>query len=532
MNTIVKIAGALAIATALSAPGIAQERLVSGGLSTTGTYMDYMRTVYARAAGSDLIQLPLTSFDSNFELTALGAESWEQSDDGLTWTFKLRDGLVWSDGTPLTANDYILSIQQAASAGYDFAWYWDFAANIVNWKEVTEGSKDASELGAIALDDQTIQVTTSTAKPYLPSVVSLWYPIPKHIFDTVGADWSTNVDTIVTSGPFTVQSWEKVNNTVVLEKSETYIGPWQAQVDEVELNSALGAPEVGLPAFLAGEVDMTGLNAGQIPFMRDRMPDAIRSEAVFATAYIAFDLEAAPFDNVDVRRALYYAVNREELTSTVLKDLAVPAGSILPPGYPGYNAEMAAKAVFDPEKAKEFLAAAGYPNGEGFPAVEIWLREEGGSSAFLPSAAQYLQAQFQDILGIEMNIKIMSGKEWMDGLLARKNNLFLAPYGYDYLDPSNFFGIFYNGGRHSYHVAEYDRLVAAADSNPVWEERLKLYAEAEQVMIDEGMIVPLTHPVQMSVVSDRLSGEAVTPNAEGFTPMSPVLFVNTHISKN
>jgi len=532
MKTLTRIAGALAVATMLTAAPMAQERLVIGGLSTTGTYMDYMRTVYARAAGSDLIQLPLTSFDNNFELAALGAESWEQSEDGLTWTFKLRDGLVWSDGEPLTAQDYILSIQQAASAGYDFAWYWDFAANIVNWKDVTEGTKPASELGVVALDDLTIEVKTATSKPYLPSVVSLWFPIPKHIFDTVGVDWSTNVDTIITSGPFTVQSWEKVNNTVVLERSETYNGPWQSEVAEIELNSALGAPEVGLPAFLAGEVDVASLNAGQIPFMRNMMPDAIRSEAGFSTAYIAFDLESPPFDNVDVRRALYYAVNREELTSTVLKDLAVPAGSILPPGYPGYNAEMAAKAVFDPEKAKELMTAAGYTGGEGFPAVEIWLREEGGSSAVLPSAAQYLQSQFKDILGIDMTIKVMSGKEWMDGLLTRKNNLFLAPYGYDYLDPSNFFGIFYNGGRHNYHVAEYDRLVAAADSNPVWEERLKLYAQAEQVMIDEGMIVPLTHPVSMSVVSDRLSGEAMTPNAEGFTPFSPVLFVNTHTKKN
>ncbi len=532
MKTYMKIAGALAVATMMTAPAMAEDRLVVGGLSTTGTYMDYMRTVYARAAGSDLIQVPLTSFDNNYELTALAAESWEQSADGLTWTFKLRDGLVWSDGEPLTSHDFVLSLQQAASTGYDFAWYWDFAANIVNWKDVTEGTKPASELAVSALDDKTIQVTTATAKPYLPSVASLWYPIPKHIFDTVGPDWSTNVDTIISSGPFTVQSWEKVNNTVVLERNETYTGPWQAQVAELEMNSALGMPDVALPAFLAGEVDTAGLNAGQIPFMRNMMPDAIRTEAVFATAYIAFDLEAAPFDNVDVRRALYYAVNRDELTSTVLKDLAVPAGSILPPGFPGYNAEMAAKAVFDPELAKELMASAGYPNGEGFPTVEIWLREEGGTSAFLPSAAQYLQAQFKDILGIEMNIKIMSGKEWMEGLLGRKNNLFLAPYGYDYLDPSNFFGIFYNGGRHSYHVEEYDRLVAAADSNPVWEERLKLYAEVEQVMIDEGMIVPLTHPVQNTAVSDRLSGATVTPNADGLTPTGTMLFANTHIAKN
>jgi ABC-type transport system substrate-binding protein len=145
--------------------------------------------------------------------------------------------------------------------------------------------------------------------------------------------------------------------------------------------------------------------------------------------------------------------------------------------------------------------------------------------------AQYLQAQFKDILGITMNIRVMPGKDWMEGLLQRKNNLFIAPYEYDYLDPSNFYGIFYNGGRHNYHVPEYDRLVAEADSNPNWEERVKLYEQAEQVMIDQGMIVPLVHPIIMAVVSEDLGGAGVTPNSKGFTPLDRIgNFLYSHIS--
>ena len=534
MNVLLKLVGAVALAAGLTAaPALAQTKLTVPGGSTTGTYMDYMKTVYARASGAELLQVPLTSFDNEYQLTPLAAESWTQSEDGLTWTFTLRDGLVWSDGEPVTSEDYLFALQHAATTGYDFAWYWGFAGGIKNWDDVTAGKADVSTLGLGAPDDKTITITTNAPKPYMPSVVSLWYPVPKHQFDKFGDDWSTNVANVLSSGPFKLQSWEKSNNSAVLVKNESYTGPWQAEVDELTIDPSLGAPEVGMPAFLAGDVAFTWLNAGQIPVVKQRFPDSIRTNTVFATSYLAFDLEKAPFDNADVRRALYYSINRDELTSTVLKDIAIPAHSILAPGYPGYSEKIAAEAVFDPDKAKELMAKAGYPNGEGFPEVEVWFREEGGyNGAILPPAAQYLQAQFKDILGITMNIKVMPGKDWMEGMLARKNNLYLAPYEYDYLDPSNFYGLFYNGGRHSYFVPEYDKLVAEADSNPDWDERVKLYEEAEQVMIDQGLIVPLVHPIIMAAVSDKLGGAGVTPNSKGFTPLDRIgNFLYSHLTE-
>jgi ABC-type oligopeptide transport system substrate-binding subunit len=533
MNAMLKLVGAVALAGGLMAgPALAETKLTVPGGSTTGTYMDYMKTVYARASGAELLQEPLTSFDNEYQLTPLAASSWEQSADGLTWTFHLRDGMKWSDGEPVTAGDYVFALQHAATSGYDFAWYWSFAGGIKNWDDVTAGKADVSTLGLGAPDDKTLTVTTAAPKPYLPGVVSLWYPVPKHQFDKFGDDWATNVDNVVSSGPFLLKSWEKSNNSVVLTKNPDYNGPWVAQVDELTIDPSVGLPEVGMPAFLAGDVAYTTLNAGQIPVVKQRFPDSIRTEAVFATSYIAFDLEKAPFDNADVRRALYYAVNRDELTATVLKDIAIPAHSILAPGYPGYSDKIAAQAVFDPAKAKELLAKAGYPDGKGFPDIEIWFREEGGyNGAILPPMAQYLQSQFKQILGINMNIKVMPGKDWMEGMLARKNNIYLAPYEYDYLDPSNFYGLFYNGGRHSYHVKAYDDLVAAADKAPEWADRVKLYEEAEQVMIDQGLIVPLVHPLITAAVSDKITGPGVTPNSRGFTPLGRIgNFLYSHIS--
>ncbi|GHA18407.1 ABC transporter substrate-binding protein [Devosia pacifica] len=532
MNYIQKLSGVLVLGTALTVPAMAQTVIAPSG-STAGTYMDYMKTVYDRGTGSELLQIPLATFDKEFELTPMAAESWEQSEDGLTWTFHLRDGLVWSDGEPLTAEDYVFALERAATTGYDFAWYWDFAGGIDGWQEVTEGEADASALGLNAVDDHTIEVTTTAPKPYFPAVTSLWYPVPKHMVDEYGDDWALNVDTIVSSGPFEIESWEKSNNSVVFTKSDTYTGPWEPQVERLELDPTLAAPEVGFPAFLAGDADFSFLNTGQVPVAQAQFPDGIRENAVFATSYISYDLDSEPFNDPDVRRAFYYAVDRDELTSTVLKDIAIPAGSILPPGYPGYNQDIAAQAIFDPEQARQYLADAGYPDGEGFPDIEIWYRDEGGyNGAIIPAMAQYLQAEFEEVLGITMNIRSLPGPEWMDGLRNKTNNIFIAPYEYDYLDPSNFYGIFYDGGRHGYFVSDYDELVAQADSESDWDTRLELYAEAEQIMIDEGLIVPLVHPITLAVLSGELSGEATEPNELGFTPLDRLAhYFYTHVTK-
>ena len=171
MNALLKFVGALSLAAGLAAtPAMAETKLTVPGGSTTGTYMDYMKTVYARASGAELLQLPLTSFDNEYQLTPLAAESWTMSEDGLTWTFKLREGLKWSDGEPLTAEDYVFALQRAATDGYDFAWYWDFAGGIKGWKEVTEGTAEASTLGLAAPDDLTLEITETTMMSRLDAV--------------------------------------------------------------------------------------------------------------------------------------------------------------------------------------------------------------------------------------------------------------------------------------------------------------------------------------------------------------------------
>lgn len=535
MNALKRWLGAALVASSLAIPGaaLADSTVTGPGGTTSGTYMDYMKTVYDRAGAPEITSLPLTEFDGEFKLNPMGAKSWTQSADGLTWTFKLQDGLVWSDGEPLTAEDYVFALQRAAKQGYDFNWYWSFAGGIKGWSDVTDKGADPSTLGIKALDATTLEVTTDAPKSYFPGVASLWYPVPKHVVDKIGDDYALNVDTLVASGPFMVKSWEKSNNTMTLVKNPKYNGPWQAQIDTLVLDTQIGPPEVGFPAFMAGEADWTTLNAGQVPVVQAQFPDSIRKNAVFALYYLAFDLNKPPFDNVHVRKAFQAAVNREQLTSTVLKDTAVPANSILAPSYPGYQQSIADQAKFDAELAKKEMAEAGYPDGKGFPPIEIWYREQGGYNAAIAAPMlQYLQAQFKDILGVDMQIKSMPTKDWTAALKARSNGLFLAPYEYDYLDPSNFYDLFKSGGRHHYEFPDYDALVNAGDAGSDWDKRLADYAKAEQILIDNAALVPLVHPVTIAAVSDKLKGEGVTPNSKGFTPLDRLAgYLYTHVTK-
>jgi oligopeptide transport system substrate-binding protein len=278
MIALTRVAGAVVLAAGLSMASVAlaSSTVTAPGLTTSGTYMDYMKTVYDRAGAPEITSLPLTEFDSNYKLNPMGAKSWTQSADGLTWTFKLQDGLVWSDGVPLTAEDYVFALQRAAKEGYDFNWYWSFAGGIKGWSDVTDHGADPSTLGIKAVDATTLQVTTDAPKSYFPGVASLWYPVPKHVVDKIGDGYALNVNTLVASGPFMVKTWEKSNNTMTLVKNPKYHGPWPAQIDTLVLDTQIGPPAVGFPAFMAGEADWTSLNVGQVPVVEKQFPKAIR----------------------------------------------------------------------------------------------------------------------------------------------------------------------------------------------------------------------------------------------------------------
>ncbi len=530
-----RIGRAMAVALAACAPpeseapeGAPETVLrLPGGLG--GTHMDWMKTVYNNVAQSTVVQVPLTAYDKNSRLHGLAAESWSVSGDGLTWTFVLRDSLVWSDGAPLTSRDFAFALERAVSQGYDFSWYWTRAAGVKNWDAVESGRLPLSELGVAAPDDRTLQLTSSEPKAYIPGVCAFWFPVPRHVNERHGDEWAAGDEHYVSSGPFELVEWRR-GDEIRLRRNPAYRGPWRAQVDEIVVYPQLADPAVGFPAYLAGDLDVTDVNVGQLAYARTRLADQLKTGTHFGIYYLAFDYDRPPFDDRRVRRALMYAVDRDEVTSTVLKDVAVPARTLLAPGFPGHDTAMAARTRFDPERARAELAAAGFPGGAGFPEVSLWWRVEAGfHAAIVGPLAQYLQAQYQEVLGIDIGIEGKELKTWMDGLRDLENGFFLAPYMRDYLDPSNFYSIFVAGGRHNWRHEDYTRLVERANRTVDWERRLELYRRAQTILVDEAAFPCLVHPQTNSLIKPRVGGEGTTPNEFGRHVSTDGTYTYTHM---
>jgi peptide/nickel transport system substrate-binding protein/oligopeptide transport system substrate-binding protein len=496
----------------------------------SGPYLDFMKTLYAKAGIPEIIQIPLTAYDNNYDVHMIAAESMEASEDLLTWTITIREGLKWSNGEPLTAHDYAYALQSAVMNGYDFGWFWSWAAGIKNWGEVEKGEMDISEFGVRAVDDRTLIVETATPKPFLPGIASYWFPVSQKAVETFGDKYATRPEYLYYSGPFTISEWV-MGDRIVYTRNDHYNAPWKPELEKIIEYTSLNAPEVGFPAYLADELDWTELNAGQLAFTRKRFADQLKSNPLMGIFYMSFNYEQEPFNNPDVRRAFMYAIDINLLSKTILKDIALPMDSLVPAGFPGYNEIIADMAKYDPAKAKEYLEKAGYKDGKDFPKVELWYRQDQGFYAIIQKPlAEYIQSQIKKNLGVEIDVQVKEFKTWIDALYGGTHDFFICPYLYDYIDPSNFFDIFLSGGRHNWSNAEYDALVKEADALLDWDERMALYTKAEQILIDEAVVPYLVHPLQNYILKATVKGAPAEPNDAGFTNIRTIYYGYTHIN--
>ena len=498
----------------------------------TGAYLDRMKTLYnSLQGGYDIIQQPLMTLNKDLEIVPLGAENWEVSEDGLTWTFHLRKELRWSDGEPVTAHDYVFALRRAVEQGYDFGWYWRSAAGVKNWDQVEKGALPSQELGIKALDDFTLVITTEMPKPYLLGVLRQLYPVPQHAVEVYGDEYGTRVETMVCNGPFQVIEWVR-GSQLELVQNPYYKGLWEPYLQKIVLKYGTYNPETGFPAYLNDEVHRSDLNAGQLAYVRENLPDQLHSWPMFRIYYLSFDSTKPPFDDVRVRQAFNHALNREEMCATVLKDLAIPEYSLLMTGFPGYDpAEAKELSAYSVELARTLLAEAGYPEGKGFPELELWLRKEDRFAAWQIPAGTYMQAHLKEALGVDIIPRLIEAKTYTDALNQHTHNFFLATYGFDYLDPSNFMDLFLTGGRHAWSNPEYDELVREADSGQDWGKRMENYRKAEKILAQEVPAVFAFQALYNAVWKPDLKGEGIEPNKEGIVSWNDILYyyIFTHI---
>ena len=499
--------------------------------TVTGTTFDFAVSVYQRyCVGSgdiitDQFQDALVDLDNNFNVIPASAESWSLSEDGRTWTFKLREGLMWSDGTPLTAYDYEATFQLEADPahGWDLTWFYSFLGpgGIENWSEVVAGELPPSELGVKAVDDLTLEVTTVAPFAPLPKVMNFSFVMQKKALEEHGPYYNSDPATSVSSGPYMLKEFDP-GNRIVLEANPMYKGYRPPKLKQIE--AIFMSPSTFLAAFENGEIDavpyqmLTPADFALIERDPVMSENYLRHYGDFRTDYLLFDTLNPPFDDLNVRKAFAYAVDREAIVKNVFGEIkAMPAHSMLMPGFPGadVDGELAELQHFDCERANTYLSDAGYPGGEGFPALEMWLR---GEAPAMAAVYQAVAASIAQCLNVEISVSNKDSKVYMDALNARPSQLSIGAisYGMDFLDQSNLLGIWVSSGRHSWVNEEYDALVGEASSLIGDDERRdELFKQAERILVDDVGGVFIAHRWQGDLFKPNIQGAFREPDATG-----------------
>jgi len=412
------------------------------------------------------------------------AESWDVSDDGLTWTFNLRDDAVWTDGTPVTAQQFVDSWLRFLNPETAAAYTYMMNMVIEGASAYNSGEAGPEAVQIRALDDKTFQFDLVGPAPYVLGMLS-HYAFAVHPTQTVeefGSEW-TKPENIVTNGPFKLAEWMP-HDKIVVEKNESYWDAENVQLDKITVYP-IDDQNTSLNMYKQGEIDWIQ-TVPQNMIEEMKLDDNYHVNASFITYYYFLNTEVEPLDDVRVRKALGMTIDRQELVDQVTREGQFPAYGITPP-LANYPAVEGFEEDFD--AARELLAEAGFPNGEGFPEFTILYNTSEGHKAI----AEYVQQKWKEELNIDVTIE---NQEWATFISNRQGGNFeigRAGWQGDYVDPNTFLDMFIKGSGNNdgrYDNPEYDALIRKASLMPGGEERYAVLREAEELLIDEMAIIP------------------------------------------
>jgi peptide/nickel transport system substrate-binding protein/oligopeptide transport system substrate-binding protein len=508
-----------AAAVALPADAAAADQqvwVINTGLEAK--VMDFYEAVYARPASADLFSEPLVRISKEFDIIPGAAESWSGSQDGKTWTFKLDRTLMWSDGNPVTANDYVATFQYAADPKHAWDFTWFFQGVIKNWDDVIAGKMPLDQLGVKkGADDYTVVFETQVPAPYLPAMLLYSWPLSKAALDKSGPLYNTKPETAVSAGPFILKEWAK-DQRIVYERNPKYTGKLKPMLTRIVQKVA--APNTNFTAYQNGEIDyMQGLAPAEVKLVQESAElskEVYSSVGDFRTFYLFFDVTKAPFDNIKVRQAFSHVVDRDQIQKTILGPSGTPAYSWLAPGFPASNREgLKETQKFDVAMAKQLLAEAGFADGANFPKQVLWLRNE---TALNQAVAGSIASSLKQNLGIDVEVSNKDTKLFMDSLTAKPTQILFGyvSYGMDFLDPYNMLSVWFSGGRHSWANKDFDTKAkeAATFLGPT-EQRLKMFQEAEKILVSDVPGVFVFHETPLQLFKPYVKGEALEPDKLG-----------------
>ena len=423
------------------------------------------------------------------------AKTWDISNDGRVYTFYLRENAKWSNGDAHTAHDYVWSWWRAlqTTLGNQYA-YMLFP--IKNAKRYYDGeTSDFSDVGVKAIDNRTLQVTLTNPTPYFLQLLDHYSLFPVHQAtiekfgraDERGTRWSYEGN-LVGNGPYKLEEW-KINRHITVTKNPYY---WDE--GNVSINSIVFKPVDNAVTeermFRAGALHVTSsIPADKIAIYQEKSAPELKITPYLGTYFYRLNINTPQLQDKRVRRALGMAIDRKQLVDNITKGGQIPAYTMTPPGTMGYFPESTLN--FDPEAAKRLLAEAGYPNGEGFPPIEILYNTNEGHRKI----AVALQEMWKNYLNIDIKLLNQEWKVYLATESAGDYQISRGGWIGDYVDPNNFLDMFLcNGGnnRTGWCNEEYDRLILeVAPSQSSHEQRLKIFQQAETMLLEDMPIIPV-----------------------------------------
>jgi ABC-type oligopeptide transport system substrate-binding subunit len=467
-------------------------------------------------AGQGLYRL-----DKSGKAAFADAKSVKVSDDGLTWTFTLRDGLKWSNGEPVTAQDYVYGWQRTvnpANASVNASLMY----NVVNAKELNTGaSTDFDSLGVKALDDKTFQVSLTNPYPMLPEVATgmAFFPQNKAFVEKEGDKYGTTAEDSLSNGPFVLKGWTGSNKTYSLEKNPEYVDAKKVKPKTVNFQTVTSSA-TGFNSFKAGDVDYTTLTANQTKQVKNdkTLKQDYRQIKGARTQYLAFNVTEGVLADRDARQAMQYVLNKKQLVNNVMTGSSTTSTTFTP-----------AALVKDPNSGKDFATAfkTSYTKYDTAKAKELWakaLKKAGDKKVTLTlltdnddvtkTQAQFVQSQLQKLKGLTVEVKSEPKPARVKAMLGSDFQLVLTGWAGDYADPMSFLGLWKTGATMDFGKwsnKEYDDLLTAASTTHALnaKKRMADLGKADQVYQKEVPAVTLYYAASSVAMNHKVTGVQV-----------------------
>ena len=422
------------------------------------------------------------------------AEKWEVSEDGKVYTFQIRENAKWSNGDTLTANDFAESFKRiltpALASKYAYMLFVMKGAEDYS----TGKLKDFSKVGVKAINDRTLQINLNAPTPYFLSLLNHYTWFPVHIATVKkyngltkrGSGW-TKPENFVSNGPFTLKSW-KLGRKLVVEKSSTYWDSKSTKLDEIHFFS-IELETTQENAFRAGQLhNIYNLHIDKVATYKKEHADELRIKPHLASYFYRFNVNKKPCDDVRIRKALTMAIDRESLVKNVTKGEQMASTFFTPPGVAGYTAR--ARFKEDVGEAQKLLAEAGYPNGEGFPSLELLYNTTEGHRII----AEAIQQMWKKNLNINITLQNQEWKVYLDRQREMDYQISRAGWTGDYPDPNTFLDMWTSWSQQNqtgWADPKYDALIRKAAITKDPNARLEVFQEAEEILMDQLPIIPI-----------------------------------------